>query len=194
MGVLNSKIILAKGINMDRNYNNVLSYGESDMLTLVQSEGHYIASNLHYSFIKQQKSILSDFTYSQCEQANYIAFQNPDYDNKWFFAWIDEVIYKGDKNTEITFTIDAWSTWYGSWTKKTCFIERQHVLNDTIGANTVPENLDIGDVTCEVEVTETSYQKTFGFYIAVDTEYIIKGSSSPAIPPLQPRRFTRIKI
>ena len=193
MSELNSKVIIAKGIKMDRSYNNVLSYSESDLLTLMQSESHYVASYYKFSFIQQQKSMVVNFTYSQCEQANYLAFQNPAYDNKWFFAWIDEVIYRGDSATEITFTIDAWSTWYGSWTKKTCYIERQHVLNDTIGANTVPENLDIGNVVCDVEVTETSYQKNqplglISYYVAVDSEYVIKGESEPAIPPANPRR------
>lgn len=190
MAVLNSKVILAKGIKMDRSYNNVLSYSESDLLELLLSENHLVASYNKFSFIRQQRSMLVNFTFSQCEQSNYIAFQNPDYDNKWFFAWIDEVIYRGDKSTEITFTIDAWSTWFGKWTKKTCYIERQHVLNDTIGANTVPENLDVGEVTCDVEVIETSYRKDYGFYVAVECDYIIKdeSKSTTGTPRRQPRR------
>lgn len=191
MSDLNSKVILAKGIKMDRNYNNVLSYSESDMLNLVTDESHIVASYYKFSFIKPQRSMLVNFTYAQCEQSNYIAFQNPDYDNKWFFAWIDEVIYRGDNANEITFTIDAWSTWFSKWTAKTCYIEREHVNNDTIGANTVPENLDIGEVTCDVEVIEDSYTKEYGFYIAVDSTYVIADDSHAALAPAKPRRQSR---
>ena len=143
---MNSRIILAKDIHIDKEYTNVLSYSESEMLELMQSQAHLVNSAENYSFIRQTGTIMAGFTYSECLQANYIAFQNPDYSNKWFFAWIDDVIYKGDKNTEITFTIDAWSTWFSYWTKKNCFVVRQHVNDDTIGLHTVNENLDVGEV------------------------------------------------
>ena len=141
---MNSKILLVKNIHIDRQYTNVLSYSEAQMLELCQA--NLVAQADNYSFLRPTGSIMAGFTYAQCLQANYIAFQNPDYSNKWFFAWIDDVIYKGDKNTEITFTVDAWSTWFDKWQKKTCFINRQHTNDDTIGLNTVPENLDVGEM------------------------------------------------
>lgn len=142
---MNSKILLVKNIHIDRQYTNVLSYSESQMLELCRSQNHLIAEANNYSFLRPTGSIMAGFSYSQCLQANYIAFQNPDYSNKWFFAWIDDVIYKGDKNTELTFTIDAWSTWFDKWQKKTCFIKRHHVNDDTIGLNLVEEPLNFGD-------------------------------------------------
>ena len=152
---MNSKIILVKNIKLDRNYINVLSYTENEMLTLCQE--NQIASRENYSFIRPTNSIYTDFTYSQCLQANYIAFQNPDYSNKWFFAWIDEVIYKGDKNCEITYTIDAWSTWFDYWSTKSCFVVREHVNDDTIGNHTVNENLNVGEVIEECNSEDISY-------------------------------------
>lgn len=156
---MNSKIILCKDIKLDRNYVNVLNYTEQKMLELCQA--NQIATRNNYSFIRPTNSIFVDFTYDQCIQANYIAFQNPDYSNKWFFAWVDEVIYKSDKNCEITYTIDAWSTWFDKWTTKTCFVNRHHVNNDTIGANTINENLDVGEVIQENEIFESSYSEFF---------------------------------
>lgn len=140
----NSEIILVKDINIDREYVNVLSYGEQQMLNLCRQK--QVASRNDFSFIRTNGNIYTQFTYEQCLQANYIAFQNPDYSNKWFFAFIDDVIYKGNSNTEIVFTVDAWSTWFENWNKKPCFITRQHTNNDSIGANTVPENLDVGEM------------------------------------------------
>lgn len=143
---LKSRIILAKNIKIDRNYNNVLSYSEDEMLSLCQTNKVVEADN--YSFIRTNQTILCGFYYESCLQANYIAFQNPDYSNKWFFAWIDEINYKGDNNTEIVYTIDSWSTWYEYWKPQTCFVIREHVDNDSIGANTVPEGLDTGEYIC----------------------------------------------
>lgn len=122
---IGSKIILCRDIKMDREYNNVIDYNESDMVALCQA--NKIVDKLGYSYIRHQNVIQTDFTISQCLQANYIAFQNPDYSNKWFFAFIDDVKYIGDKNTEITYTIDSWSTFFKDITLKTCMVVREHV-------------------------------------------------------------------
>lgn len=167
---MNSRVILSKNIKMDREYVNVLSYSESEMVTLCLQNKVIESSN--FSFIRANKSIQVPFSYGECLQANYIAFQNPDYSNKWFFAWIDEVIYKGDSNTEIKYTIDSWSTWFDKWTKKPCFIQREHTNDDGFGKNTIPENLNVG------EVIEEEYEEimTFGedgndYYFAISGTY-----------------------
>lgn len=175
---MNSKILLVKNIHIDRQYTNVLSYTEAQMLELCQS--NLVAQADNYSFLRPTGSIMAGFTYAQCLQANYIAFQNPDYSNKWFFAWIDDVIYKGDKNTEITFTVDAWSTWFDKWQKKVCFINRQHVNDDTIGLHTIPENLDVGEVVQESITEDLAYGNDFGYWIAVASNWKIKDGSSGA--------------
>lgn len=175
---MNSKILLVKNIHIDRQYTNVLSYSEAQMLELCQA--NLVAQADNYSFLRPTGSIMAGFTYAQCLQANYIAFQNPDYSNKWFFAWIDDVIYKGDKNTEITFTVDAWSTWFDKWQKKTCFINRQHVNDDTIGLHTIPENLDVGEVVQESITEDIAYGNNLGYWIAVASNWKIKDGSSGA--------------
>lgn len=172
MGTLmTSKIRLCKDINIDRNYVNVTDYSESQMLTLCESSSHLVASANDYSFIRNKGTISTNFNYSDALQSNYIAFQNKDYSNKWFFAWIDEVIYNGEQNTEIKYTIDVWSTWFSYWNEKTCFVVREHVNDDTIGLHTVPENLDIGEVV--EEETEEIYLEgqNHDYYYIVMTTY-----------------------
>lgn len=186
---MNSKIILVKNIHIDRQYTNVLSYTEAQMLELCRSQEHLVAQAENYSFLRNTGTIMAGFTYTQCLQANYIAFQNPDYSNKWFFAWIDDVIYKGDKNTEITFTIDAWSTWFDKWNKKVCFINRQHVNDDTIGLHTIPENLDVGEVIEEQETEDESYGNEYGYYVGVLSNWEIKdGSDDTELLPINKGR------
>jgi hypothetical protein len=166
---MNSQIILVKNIGMDKSYTNVLNYTESQMLALCRANA--IASADNYSFLRPTGTIFVGFTYAQCIQSNYIAFQNPDYSNKWFFAFIDDVIYKGDRNVEIKFTIDAWSTWFDKWTPKKCFINRQHVTNDTVGLHTVPENLDIGQLICDFTKNDTNLGAESYFYFVIGCNY-----------------------
>ena len=175
MPTLQSKIRLCKGINVDRNYVNVLNYSEQEMLALCESNSHLVASANDYSFIRNKGTISTGFSYSDALQSNYIAFQNKDYSNKWFFAWIDDVIYNGENNTEIKYTIDAWSTWFSYWTAKTCFVEREHVNDDTIGLHVLDENLDIGDVVAIHEEEDASLSEYY--WIAMETAWEIKDDS-----------------
>ena len=168
MQTLNSKILLCKDINVDKNYINVLDYSESQMLALCQSSEHLIASQDHYSFIRNKGTISTDFTYSQCLQANYIAFQNSDYSNKWFFAFIDDVIYNGESNTELKYTVDVWSTWFDKWTPKSCYVVREHVNDDTIGANTIDESINTGEMISEDETKDSSFND---FALIIESDY-----------------------
>lgn len=168
---MNSRIILAKGIEIDRDYRNVLNYKENDMLALLNSTAHYVNSADNYSFLRPTGTILAGFRYSECLEANYIAFQNPDYSNKWFFAWIDEVIYKGDRNTEITFTIDSWSTWFSKLTIKPCFVVREHVNDDTVGLHTIPEDLNIGQLISDWSTTLTDLGAESYYWFVVACNY-----------------------
>ena len=166
---LNSEIILCQGIKVDRDYVNVLSYSESDMVALCRSLA--LQSATDYSFIRNQTALAVNFSYDNCIKANYIAFQNKDYSNKWFFAWIDDVRYISDSSVEISFTVDSWSTWWDYWIATPSYVLREHVNDDTIGANTVPENFDIGEPICEFEDT---FQLLNYYYIAVISSWIPK--------------------
>ena len=144
MSLRNSKLILSKNIKLNKNYTEVLSYSESEMLSLLRN--NLVSETSEYSFIRPNENIIkAEIPLSDCMKSNYIAFQNPDLSNKWYFAFVDEVNYISDSTTEIRYTIDYFSTWFSYWNPKTCFIIRQHATNDTIGSNLVPENLELGE-------------------------------------------------
>lgn len=76
---------------------------------------------------------------------NYLKYQNTNYGNKWFYAFITNMTYANDNTTFIEFKIDVIQTWYFELVYKTSFIEREHVANDTMFSNIVSENLECGD-------------------------------------------------
>lgn len=160
-----SKAILAKGIRLDRNYRNIINYSESNMVNLVTSKA--VSSFNNCSFIRDMKNVVElEVAYGTALQADYIAFQNPDYSNKWFFAFIDKIEYRSEKNTRIYFTVDVCSTWYDYWTPQKCWVIREHANTDTAGDNLVPENLELGEY-----ITNNSYEnvilKNYGFIMTV---------------------------
>lgn len=139
-----NEIILCKGIKLDRNYENVLSYSESDMVSLCRNNAIYQADE--YNFIeKANNRIVVSHPYSSAMYANYVAFKNPRFGNKWIFAWVTDVKLINIGSTEITFEVDVWSTWYSRFDVGKAFIEREHVEDDTIGKHTIPEGLETGE-------------------------------------------------
>lgn len=170
-----SQIIICKEINVDREYSNVLDYTEEQMVSLCRE--HSIASANNYSFIrKSTNTVAVDFSYADCIRANYIAFQNTDYSSKWFFGWIDDVKYISDHSVEIRYTIDAWSTWFSYWNTKSCYVLREHVNDDTIGLHTLPENLAVGEVVEEAEVSDISLNEYL--YVGIYTDWLPSGSTT----------------
>ena len=153
MSARNSKLILANNIKLNKNYTEVLSYNESDMITLLRN--NLVSETNEYSFIRPNENIIkAQLPLNVCMKSNYIAFQNPELSNKWYFAFIDEVNYISDSTTEIKYTIDYFSTWFDYWNPKSCFVIRQHATTDTAGSNLVPENLDLGEYVHNGAITE----------------------------------------
>lgn len=156
---MNSKIMLCSGIKLEKDYKHVLTYTENQMVALCTSKAK--VSRNTYSFIRHGKNTIEvDVDFATCLQCNYMAFQNTDYSNKWFFAFIDSIEYRNNYTTRINFTVDVFHTWYDYWTPEPCFIIREHVNNDTIGANTIPEGLETGEYIIQSHVRNAALQNT----------------------------------
>lgn len=76
---------------------------------------------------------------------NYVMYRNDAYSNKWFYAYIDDMEYLNDNVTAISIKNDPWQTWQFDLVYKRTFVEREHTNNDTVGVNTIPENLELGE-------------------------------------------------
>ena len=109
---------------------------------------------------------------------NYVMYQNSNYSNKWFYAYIDKMEYLNDSTTLITISTDCYQTWMFDINIKRSFVIREHTNNDTIGANTVFEGLEKGDMI-EKDYTPITYLRdTIGTGTdAPNKAYIIIGST-----------------
>lgn len=94
----------------------------------------------------------SNITFEDLLEYNYCMYQNESYDNKWFYAFIDDIRYLNDGMSEIKLKTDTFMTWQNDIVYKESFIERQHVSDDTIGLHTIPENLETGEYIVDNKV------------------------------------------
>ena len=76
---------------------------------------------------------------------NYVMYKNTAFNNKWFYAFITDIKWASPDSSILKLKTDVFQTWQFWLTYKPVFVEREHVNDDTIGAHTVPEGLDVGE-------------------------------------------------
>lgn len=84
---------------------------------------------------------------------NYCMYRNHNYSDKWFYAFVTDMQWSSEAMTVVSLKTDVFQTWQFDITFKQCFVEREHVNNDTVGKHTVPENLEYGEYVCNAVST-----------------------------------------
>ena len=79
---------------------------------------------------------------------NYVMFQNANFGNKWFYAFVTNVSYKNASTVNLKLELDYVQSYMFDYTIKPCFVEREHVNDDAIGAHVKDEGIDPGELKC----------------------------------------------
>lgn len=126
---------------------------------------------------------------------NYCMYQNSNYSNKWFYAFITRMEYENDGMTRVYIDTDCFQTWQFDIEYKASFVEREHVNDDTIGKHTIPENLDIGEVVQEgTAFTFPALSSAISnFYVGIMSSWQIDDGSVPTTIP-QGKQHARICV
>lgn len=149
----NSTIEFIRGIPFDPSYENTMYFD-----TLAQQETY---------FSQKQKIVFNKLSYQRVNSntlkvgsvadnngnsvitlmynVSYMRFKNTNFENKWFYAFVDNVEYINNNTVEVRYHLDVLQTWHFDYIFNQCLIERQHTTTDNIGDNTVPENIEYGD-------------------------------------------------
>lgn len=152
----NTNIKLLKNCPLDNTYEHTLYFTDaSTQSSYFSSLAKYNLTNYTYQRVNKglaRAGIKADNLYD----CNYMMFQNTNFGNKWFYAFIKSVEYVNNETSEITFEIDVMQTWFFDYKLDYCFVEREHTSIDEIGSNLVPENLEVGEY-----VRNSDYTKLF---------------------------------
>lgn len=149
----NTTIKLYSGIPLDNTYTHTLWF---DNITAQNTYFHggahptrakYTLASNSYQRVEKGKMRIAK-TADDAYDCNYLAFQNTNYGNKWFYAFITGVEYVNNETTEITFEIDSIQTYLFDMDLQECFVEREHSQTDAVGDNLQPEPIDTGDMIC----------------------------------------------
>lgn len=144
----NETVILYSGVRLDPEYHNTLRWHSlaaqnayfHETLAPVSTR----LTNLSYQRVNSGV-IRVQFTPGVLNQVNYMCFKNTDLNNKWFYAFVTKVEYVNNVTCDIYYELDYIQSYYFDCLFLDSYIERAHVSNDAIGANTVPEPFEISE-------------------------------------------------
>lgn len=81
-------------------------------------------------------------TVAQLYTCNYLRFKNINYQERYIYCFITNVEYINNKTSLITYAVDVLQTWFYNVSFNACFVEREHVNDDTIGKWRYPESIE----------------------------------------------------
>lgn len=140
----NSIVRIMRNVPLDNTYNHTVKFA-----SLEAQENYFSGANVvKYTFPQvsyqraEKETMRLEVRTEDLYDCNYLAFRNTSFGNKWFYAFITGWEYINNETTEITYEIDVMQTYLFDIEVKQCYVEREHVVDDTIGANTIAEPID----------------------------------------------------
>lgn len=112
----------------------------------------------HVSYQREHRGwIRVELPMSRLYNVDYMRFRNVSFENHYFYAFVTAINYINNLTTEVQYVLDPVMTWMGIFSLKQCFVERQHVTNDAIGANIADEGLGLGNYIIETSASSKSW-------------------------------------
>lgn len=149
-----SDIYLISGIKFDNSYRDTIYFDTAS------AQNTYFMSKVRYhldnnSYVRKTRGKLKvGLPIGQIYGINYMAFRNPDFENKWFYAFVNDYEMVNNETTELSFEIDLIQTYMFDYSLYQCMVQRHHTTDDTVGANLVPENLDTGEYVFDESISQ----------------------------------------
>lgn len=97
------------------------------------------------TYIHKDGGVKINCNVEEIRSCNYMFYKNTGFDNRIYYCFITNIEYISENSTLVRFETDCFQTWYFDLVYKPCFVEREHVSDDSVGAHTVPEGLETGE-------------------------------------------------
>lgn len=139
-----TSVTVCKNVPLDNTYRDTMDFSSvSQQYTYFMTKAKHTFTEL--APVRMQNAIRLPCNADNLYDCNYLIFQNANFSQKYFYAFIKEIRFINPNMSEVVFELDVIQTWWFDFQVKESFVEREHIENDIIGANVVPENLEIGD-------------------------------------------------
>ena len=136
---MKNQLTFANSNNQFEYFRNIHDQRVYDKVTYIRKDGYVVINDCFDNLIRY----------------NYCMYQNENFSTKWYYAFIIKMEWLSPNSTKVYIKTDVFQTYQFDVNYYASFIEREHinVNEDGIGANLVPENLELGEV---IENSSTS--------------------------------------
>ena len=129
---------------LENDYKNQINFANAT------AQANYFNSKVvrsfdEYNYVRKDQSITLDCKIDDIIDCNYLFYRNPNFSNRTFYCFINKMEYVSESSTKVYLETDVFQTWMFSIQYHPCFVEREHVSDDTVGFHTIPEGLETGD-------------------------------------------------
>lgn len=131
-------------VPLESDYKNTLYFTDKESQTDF-FKSKVVKRYTDFSYQRKDSFIRVPDHFDNLQNVNYVMYQNTKFSNKWFYAFIKELKYVDDGRTDVVIDTDCIQTWFFDYNIKPSFVEREHVDDDSVGAHTLPENLETGE-------------------------------------------------
>lgn len=142
MSTPQSQIYICSGVRLDNRQQHTIHFK-----TLAKQReyfaGKVVKTFSAYSYHRREWKLKVEATMSQAMQWDYLYIVQPGSPNYQYY-FINAVNYLSDSTVELSLELDVMQTYMQQYSLLPCFVERTHASDDTVGANTVPEGLEMG--------------------------------------------------
>lgn len=170
--VPNGQIRFLTQIPIDANYENSL-----DFLSEVEQRTYFLSQQPVHTMLGATRIrdgvIAVNSLADNLLSANYMMFQNTNFSNKWFYAFITNIEYVNNNMSHVYYQIDDIQTWLFDVQLAQCFVEREHTATDGLFEHLVDEGLGVSEYI--VDSREDYYMK--------NTSVIIFSASKLEVDP-----------
>lgn len=163
----NTTIHMLMNVPLKKDYNETLWFA-SEANQASYFLGKSVGTFLTQSYQRVERDYCRiEAKYLAVYKCNYMMFVNASHENKYFYAFVDNVTYINENVVEVAYTIDVMQTWWFDIVTKPCFVEREHASTDNVGDNLIPENIELGEYVSSL-LARSGHMTDYG-YVALST-------------------------
>lgn len=143
-------VTLCRGVSWGNDYHHVVKFASaSQQYATIAAKAKYVDSAL--SPITFSAPLKLPHVADDLLDCNYLILQNLTFSDRTYYAFITKVTYVNPNCCEVSFEIDYFQSYLFDFQLGRCMVEREHVADDTIGANIIDEGLQLTEYTCQDE-------------------------------------------
>ena len=149
-----TEIRILAGVPMDNTYTDQICWVQYPQEVAQGYQTEYFKGKTAFTFTdftyqrtdskvkggRPQHTIRVPLSANRLQSVNYLMWNN---NNKWYYAFINQVNWVNDNCAEIVYEIDMYQTWQFKMDAKECWVVREHPSSDAFFANTEPEPIAV---------------------------------------------------